>query len=184
MGEIALKNSNGKVILERIKVLSELDIESLCEATEATIADRYGFSIGFNRSFPLARSQLEAYFRGSCLIPQRQIIIARFDGSIAGSIQLVFPSSNNQTSSFACSVDTHFVAPWARGHGIAKMLLQAAEKEASECGFKIIKLSVRSNMEAAIKLYESLGYNRWGTLDKYEMLDNQIIAGHFYCKDL
>ena len=184
-----------KTIPEQLSALAQIEIEELheykgtdlcdlCDATEATMRDTYGFSIGFNRYESPGRSQLESYFRGILLVPEREIIVGRFDKVIAGSIQLVKPSPSNETSAFAANVDNHFVAPWARGFGLAKALLVAAEDKAREDGFTVIKLSVRANREAAIKLYESCDYTRWGTLDKYEMYGGEIIAGHFYYKNL
>jgi ribosomal protein S18 acetylase RimI-like enzyme len=173
-----------KITVEKVSQFKGMELSDLCDATEATMNDTYGFSIGFNRAEPPVRNVLESYFKGVLIIPERQLIVGRYDGTIAGSIQLVKPGPSNQTSSFACSVDNHFVAPWARGYGMAKMLLEAAEEEARNCGFTLLKLSVRATREAAIKLYESCGYIKWGTLDKYEFMAGKIVAGHFYYKDL
>jgi ribosomal protein S18 acetylase RimI-like enzyme len=171
----------------RVELLNEFkgeDLNDLCDATEATMKDTYGFSIGFHRSEPLVRDRLEAYFKGVLLVPERQLVVGRYDGTIAGSIQLIKPAASNQTSAFAASVDNHFVAPWARGHGIARKLLEEAENEARRCGLTLLKLSVRATREAAIHLYETCGYTRWGTLEKYEIMAGEIVAGHFYYKDL
>lgn len=172
------------VIIEKLDKCHGTDLQELCDATEATMNDTFGFSIGFNRSEPPVRERLENYFKGVILVPERQLIIGRYDGTISGSIQLVKPAASNQTSAFAASVDNHFVAPWARGHGIARKLLEAAEEEARRCKFTLLKLSVRATREAAIHLYETCGYKRWGTLDKYEIMAGQLVAGHFYYKDL
>lgn len=172
------------VKIEKVDALPGTDLQELCDATEATMNDTFGFSIGFNRSEPPIRERLENYFKGVLLVPERQLIIGRYDGTICGSIQLVKPARSNQTSAFAASVDNHFVAPWARGHGIARKLLEAAEEEARACKFTLLKLSVRATREAAIHLYETCNYTRWGTLDKYEIMAGEMVAGHFYYKDL
>jgi ribosomal protein S18 acetylase RimI-like enzyme len=173
-----------KIVIEELSVFKGTDLNDLCDATEATMSHTYGFSIGFNLSNPLPRDSLESYFKGVLLVPERHLIVGRLDDTISGSIQLVKPSPSNYTSSFAVSVDNHFVAPWARGHGIAKALLNAAEQEAKRSGFKLLRLSVRATRTAAITMYENSGYHRWGTLDKYEVMANEIVAGHFYYKDL
>lgn len=172
------------IIVEKLDVFKGADLSDLCDATEATMQDTYGFSIGFHRSEPLVRDRLEAYFKGVLLVPERQLIGGRYDGTLAGSIQLVKPAASNQTSAFAASVDNHFVAPWARGHGMARKLLEAAEREARACGITVIKLSVRATREAAIHLYEICDYKRWGTLEKYEIMAGEMVAGHFYYKEL
>ena len=76
------------------------------------------------------------------------------------------------------------MAPWARGHGLAKMLLEAAEREARSQGFSVLKLSVRQTQERAMKIYEDCGYNCWGVLPTYEFVNAQMIAGRFYYKNL
>jgi ribosomal protein S18 acetylase RimI-like enzyme len=172
------------ITIEKLNQYSGPELSDLCDATEATMSDTKGFTIGFSHWETPHRNLIEDYFRGILLVPERQLIIGRLDGVIAGSIQLVKPNLNNQTTSFAASVDNHFVAPWARGYGIAKGLLMAAEEEATTHHCSVIKLSVRETRDAAIKLYETSGYKRWGTLDKYEMVGNQMIAGYFYYKAL
>lgn len=171
--------------VERITAFKGPDLVDLCDATESTISDdAYSFNIGMNRTQIPPRERLEAYWKGVLMVPERELIVGRVDGVIAASVQLVRPSPSNQTSAFAGSVDHHFVATWARGHGLAKMLLKAAEKEAKRHGLSVLRLSVRSNLESAIALYEHAGYKRWGELDKYEMVDGQMLSGYFYYKDL
>ena len=170
--------------IEALDRLNSLDLVDLCDAAEATITDTYNFNIGFNQWQPPLRSSLESYFKGVMLVKDRKLIVGRLDSTIAGSMQLVIPSSNNETSSFAVSLDNHFVAPWARNLGMSRAMIDFVDKYAVSLGYKIIKLSVRSTREAAITLYESCGYKRWGTLDKYEMVGNKIVSGYFYYKDL
>lgn len=172
------------ITIEKLKEFKGTDLNDLIEATKATFQDQNGFSIGFNRSESLSVEQMEAYWRGVLLVPERELIVGRYEGTIAGSIQLVKPAPSSQTSNFAASVENHFVAPWARGHGIAKMLLLAAEGNAKSLGLSLLKLSVRANLESAIKLYETSGYKKWGILDKYEIAEGEFIAGYFYSKDL
>jgi ribosomal protein S18 acetylase RimI-like enzyme len=178
------KDTISQIIIEKITKFKGNDLNDLCDATEAVMHGTIGFTIGFNRIEQNDRLQLENYFNGVLLVPERELIVGRFDGIIAGSIQLIKPTPNDHTSSFAANVDNHFVAPWARGFGLAKALLVRAEDEAKNQGFSTIRLSVRSNSKAAIKLYESRGYEKWGTLAKYETLNGEYLAGHFYNKDI
>lgn len=172
------------ITVEVIESFKGTDLSDLCDATEATITDSEGFTIGFNRDGALVREQLESYWSGILLVPDRHLIVGRLDGTIAASIQYVRPSGSNHTSSFAASVENHFVAPWARGHGLAKALLRKVERKAHAESIKLLKLSVRANLSAAVSLYESMGYKRWGVLEKYELVDGEMYAGYFYCKDL
>lgn len=179
------EEKNVSVKVEKINSYKGTDLADLCDATESTILDgSLSFSIGLNRNEPQVRERLEKYWGGVLLVPERQLIVGRVDGVIAASIQLIKPAPSNQTSAFAGFVENHFVAPWARGHSLAKDLINAAEDEARNQGLKIIRLSVRANLDSAIKMYESCGYKRWGTLDKYEIVDGKMLAGYFYYKDL
>ena len=171
--------------VEKITKFKNTDLDDLCDATESTITDdALSFSIGLKRSEPLVRERLENYWKGVLLVPERELIVGRLDGVITSSIQLMKPTPNNQTSNFAGLVSQHFVAPWARGYGLAKDLLKAAEQEAIDAGLTVLKLSAREDLDGAIKLYESQNYKKWGTLAKYEMIDGKMFAGHFYYKDL
>jgi ribosomal protein S18 acetylase RimI-like enzyme len=117
-------------------------------------------------------------------VPERLLFVGRIDGVIAGSIQLLKPTPNNQSQNFAGAIREHFVAPWARGHGLAKMLLAEAEAEAKSLKLKIVKLEVRAGQQAAVKMYEGMGYKCWGELDKYEMVDGKFVAGYYCYKDI
>jgi ribosomal protein S18 acetylase RimI-like enzyme len=174
-----------KISIEKINILKGTDLTDLCDATESTLSDdSLSFNIGLSRIDSHVRDRLESYWKGTLLVPQRALIIGRLDGVIAASIQLIKPDSHHQSVNFAGSVDNHFVAPWARGYGLAKELLKFIEMEAVNSGLSVLKLSVRANLKTAINLYESSGYKRWGTLEKYEKIDSKYLAGHFYCKDI
>lgn len=171
--------------VERLTAFKSSDLADICEATERTIMDNaIGFTIGFGREDIMARERLEAYWQGVLLVPERVLVVGRLDGVISSSVQLIKPNPNNQTSYFSGSITQHFVAPWARGFGLAKRILECAEGEARAAGLTVLRLRVNATLSAAISLYESCGYKRWGTLDKYEIIDGKMTAGYFYYKDL
>jgi ribosomal protein S18 acetylase RimI-like enzyme len=53
-----------------------------------------------------------------------------------------------------------FVAPAARGAGVGKALMLAAERHARDCGAARIELATARSNAAAQALYESLGWKR------------------------
>jgi len=164
--------------VEKITEFKHSDLSDLVQATEDAIRD----GIGFNWMIPPGRDVLEKYWHGVLVVPERVLFVGRLDGTIAASIQLLKPGTSKETSSFAALLDAHFVAPWARGHGLAKELLQQAEREARGQGFSVLKLSVRQTQEAAIRLYEETGYVCWGVLPYYEFAGGKMIPGRFYYK--
>jgi ribosomal protein S18 acetylase RimI-like enzyme len=174
-----------EIFVEKITSFKYNDLSDLCDATESAMSDSaLSFSFGGSSVDAPIRDKLESYWKGALLVPERVLIVGRLDGVIASSIQLIKPAASNQASSFAGTVDSHFVAPWARGYGLAKGLLSAVETEAMGVGLALLKLSVRANLTAAVKLYEASGYKRWGTLEKYEQINGKIFPGYFYYKDL
>lgn len=166
--------------IDKLTEFKNADLDDLCQATEDAIRD----GIGFNWIAPPSRETLEAYWKGVLVVPERVLFGGRLDNTLACSVQLIKPPPSKQTSAFAALLEAHFVAPWARGHGLAKALLQAAEREAGKLGFSMLRLSVRATQEAAIRLYEENGYVRWGVLPAYEFVNGQMLAGHFFYKNL
>lgn len=164
--------------VELLTEISSGDLHDLCDATDAAIEAGGGF--GWVK-LP-ARETLERYWRGVLTIPARYLLVARLDGVICGTAQLITPPRNNEAQSFAVNLTGHFIAPWARGHGLARMLLEEAEKKAREEGFDVINLDVRETQTAAIKLYEGMGYVHFGTHPHYAKVENKIIAGRYYFK--
>jgi ribosomal protein S18 acetylase RimI-like enzyme len=172
------------ITIDKVEKLNGADLDDLCQITEQSMEDGLGFTIGFKYLTTPAREKLESYWKGVLQVPERELYVGRLDGSIASSIQLIKPAPSNQSQSFAVFGREHFVAPWARGHGLAKMLLGTIEDSAKRQGYKILKLEVRGTQAGAIALYENHGYRKWGELDKYEFVDGNYVAGYFYYKDL
>ncbi len=177
-------NGESKIEAALVKTLNEMELEDLCDTTVETIRDTNGFNVGTQTIDPIEKSKLMSYWEGVLLVPERKLIVGTLDGTIAGSIQIVLPSPSNHISAFACSIDNHFVAPWARGYGLSNLLLECAEKEAKNLGLSIIKLSVRETRPAAIAVFEKRNYIKWGILPKYELDQEQIVAGYFYYKEI
>jgi len=166
--------------VEPLEAFNSTDLDDLCDAAEAAIKGGGGF--GWLSAPP--RHIMEAYWKGVVLVPDRRIFVTRLDGTIAGSAILVRPPRNNEAQAFAAQMMSNFVAPWARGHGLAKQLVVAVEDAARAARYTILNLDVRDTQTAAIQLYESLGYVRWGTHPCYARVDDAVIPGHFYFKRL
>ena len=166
--------------VERLDGFAGTDLEDLCDAAEDAIKADGGF--GWVAAPP--RHIMEAYWRGVVLVPGRSIFVARLDGTICGSAQLARPPRNNEAQSFAAQLSGNFIAPWARGHGLARQIVLVVEDAARAAGFTILNLDVRDTQTAAIQLYESLGYVRWGTHPAYARVDGREIPGHYYLKRL
>ncbi len=156
------------------------DIVDLCDAAELAIKAEGGF--GWLK--PPPRDVMERYWRGVLAVPERTLFVARLDGVVAGSIQLVRPPRNNEAQARGVHFNTAFMAPWARGHGLARMLLEAAENLARDEGFLVANMDLRETQTKGIELLESAGYTRWGTHPRYARVDDRYVRGHFFFKEL
>jgi ribosomal protein S18 acetylase RimI-like enzyme len=166
--------------IERVTEFTDEDLHALCEATAAAIID----GGGFGWVTPPGRLALETYFRGVLLVPERELFVARLNGSAVGSAHLVRPPRNNEAQSHAAHLMHSYIAPYARGHGLARMLTTAVEERARELGYHVLNLDLRETQEAAIRLYESLGFVRWGEHPDYAFVRGRVVRGLFYYKRL
>ncbi len=167
-----------EVAVERAETFAGTDLDDLCDATEAAIADGGGF--GWVKAPP--RHVLEAYWKGVVLVPDRQLFLGRLDRTVAGAAQLMRPPRNNEAQAHRAQLTGAFVAPWARGHGLARQLTLAVEEAARAAGFKVLSLSVRETQGAALALYRSLGYEQWATDPRYAWIDGRFVAGLHFSK--
>ena len=168
------------LLAERVTRLDEDDMQALCEATTAAILDGGGF--GWVNA--PGRPTLERYFLGLMMVPERSLFVGRLDGTIMGATQMVRPPRNNEAQAMSATLMHSYVAPYARGHGLARMLTQGVADCARAMGYQVLNLDVRETQEAAIKLYESMGFVHWGTHPHYARVGGRTVRGRFYTMKL
>jgi ribosomal protein S18 acetylase RimI-like enzyme len=166
--------------IDIIDKLSPADLNDLCDAADAAI-EAGG---GFGWVAPPPREVMERYWRGVMVVPERHMLLARLDGVVCGAVQLVEPSRHNEAQAFCATLLAAFIAPWARSRGAGRKLTETAEKLALDMGYKALQLDVRATQDAAIRLYESMGYVRWGINPVYAQIGGEMISGHYYAKTL
>jgi ribosomal protein S18 acetylase RimI-like enzyme len=173
-----VKSLKPVVGVELVKELPPGDLNDLCDATDAAIQGGGGFGWV---TLP-SRDILERFWEGVMAMPARHLFVARIDGVICGTIQLIKPPRNNEAQSFSVTLTSVFVAPWARGHGLARMLVEAAEAQAKKEGYGVINIDLRETQEAAIKLYETMDYTLFGTHPYYARVEGKVVPGRYYYK--
>ena len=164
--------------VETLKSISETDMADLCNITEQAIKAGGGF--GWLKVPP--RETLNKYWKGLVLVQNRILIVGRLNDAIAGALQLSLQPLNNEAQKDIANITSHFVAPWARGYGLAKNMIDHAEKIAKENSASCIQLDIRETQEAAIHLFKSKGYNQWGQNPNYASVDGNIIRGLYFYK--
>jgi ribosomal protein S18 acetylase RimI-like enzyme len=166
--------------VEIVTALSRGDLSDLCQAADDAIKAGGGF--GWLK--PPRRDIMESYWKGVLMVPERTLIVGRLDNVIVGSAQLVRHPKNNEAQAHSGQLTTSFMAPWARGHGIARMIAEAVENHARTLGLRVLNLDVRETQEVAITLYRSLGYHEIGRHAHYARVDGAHVAGLYFWKDL
>ncbi len=83
-------------------------------------------------------------------------------GRIRGYTMILFNSGTSLARLYSFAVDPDF-----RGRGVARGLLEAGDQAAREAECVSIRLEVRKDNTAAIRLFESAGYRRFGAYDDY-----------------
>ena len=176
----SLAKENMKIGVESLKTISETDLADLCNITEQAIKAGGGF--GWLTIPPV--ESLKKYWNGIVLIKSNFLIVGRLNGNIAGASQIAFNPPNNEAQKNISKIQTHFVAPWARGYGLAKAMIDLAIEISKENNMKSIQLDIRETQSAAIQLFENKGFVKWGTNPSYAFINGSRIKGYYYYKDL
>jgi len=175
-----LEKENINIAVDSLKEISNTDLADLCSITEQAI--RAGGGFGWLTIPP--RDTLKKFWNGLILIKTNILIVGRMNGSIAGALQISFNPPNNEAQKNISKIRSHFVAPWARGYGLAKNMIDKAIEISKENNKKSIQLDIRETQSAAIQLFESKGFVKWGENPSYAFINGARIKGFYYYKDL
>ena len=166
--------------VEKLKSISDLDLADLCNITEQAIKAGGGF--GWLKVPP--REKLNKYWKGLVVVQNNILIVGRLNNAIAGTLQIVLHPPNNEAQKNIAAITSHFVAPWARGYGLAKNMIDYAEVIAKENTSFCIQLDIRETQQAAIQLFKSKGYIQWGENPNYASVEGKTIKGLYFYKNI
>ncbi|MEN1705767.1 MAG: GNAT family N-acetyltransferase [Planctomycetota bacterium] len=115
--------------------------------------------------------------RASLAKPEHAIFGACTDGelvSVAGVIRNEGPKLRHRA--FIWGV---YTTPEQRGKGYSRFVVEAAIALAKTWdGLHAVDLCVTESAASAIALYESLGFERWGTEPEAMLIDGELISEH------
>jgi len=168
------------ISVDTLTKLSEVDLADLCNITEQAISAGGGF--GWLR-VP-TRQVLNEYWQKITDDHLNNLIVGRLNGVIAGTLQLSYEAPNIESRKNIAQIKRQFVAPWARGYGLAKSMIDFSEQKAKEENIKSIQLSVRETQDAAIKLFSGKDYEVWGENPYYAFINGSFIKGIYFYKNL
>lgn len=127
----------------------------------ARLSDLEGLVMLENVSFATDKLSRRS-FRHWLTTENRALLVAEAEGVVTGYILIIYHPGTRLARIYSLAV-----LPWHRGHGIAKALLIAGEREAREDGRLYLRLEVSVDNAPAIKLYEKLGFQRFGLYRDY-----------------
>ena len=93
-------------------------------------------------------------------VPEISFFVAEDAGTVLGTIALARKDGYGEVKSM-------FVAPEARGRGVARQLLSHLEEVARGMGLPLLRLETGNLLEPAIALYTAQGYRRCGAFGDY-----------------
>jgi len=125
-----------------------------------------GASVSFMQ--PLATPRARAFWQGvaeSSARGERVWLVAEDDAGLLGSVQVVLAQPENQPH--RADVAKLLVHRRARRRGVGEQLMRAAHAEAAAAGKTLLVLDTAS--DAAMRLYERLGWQRVGAIPGYAL---------------
>ena len=168
------------ISVETLSKLSQVDLADLCNITEQAINAGGGF--GWLR-VP-TREILNQYWEKKTEDKLSNLVVGRLNGVIAGTLQLSYEKPNVESKKNIAQIKRHFVAPWARGYGLAKTMIDFSEQKAREDNIKSIQLAIRETQDAAIQLFTNKNYKVWGTNPYYAFINGSYIKGIYFYKNI
>lgn len=114
-----------------------------------------------NRCFDTDRLSRRS-FRHMLTKAHAATLVDATDGVLRGYVLVLFNTGTSLARMYSIAVD-----PAHRGQGIGRGLMQAAEEAALAQDCINMRLEVRRDNLSSIKLYESMGYRRFGTYEDY-----------------
>lgn len=154
-------------------------LPDLCEVLADCVEG--GASVGFMSSFTPGDG--EAFWRGVAAAVGRGevlLFVAEVDGRVSGTVQIGFALKPNQPH--RADLMKLLVHRRARGLGLSKLLMQAAEAETAKQGRSLLVLDTATG-ELAEQIYEKLGWTRSGVIPDYALFpDGRYCDTTFFWK--
>jgi ribosomal protein S18 acetylase RimI-like enzyme len=114
--------------------------------------EQYAQSLGFDLGFQDFGVELQN-LPGDYAPPQGCILFAKQDERIVGCVAVRKLEEN------ICEMKRLYVIPSARGQGIGRKLAETIIAQAKAIGYKHMRLDTVASMQAANRLYSSLGFH-------------------------
>ena len=171
----ALNDLSNSMEFAYAKPLSGIAVQRLDAAAAVSAIPRLAAVLkgcvdaGASGSFhaPLAIDRARAYWKriaSQAAMGEKVLFVAWCDGVLVGTVTLGLDMAENQMH--RGEIRTLLVAPDARGRGIARLLLRAAEAAARDAGCELLVLDTMTD-GGAEPLYRAEGWQQLGVIPDY-----------------
>jgi GNAT superfamily N-acetyltransferase len=169
-----------------IRVLTNVDqarsaIPGLSDVIIDSVDD--GNSIGFLE--PMSLATATAFWEGvvrSVEVGTVALLVAIENDVVQGTVHVKFAQAENQPH--RVDISKLLVHRRARGQGVSRLLMEAAEQVTRDAGRFLLVLDTATGSPAD-SIYPHLGWNASGIIPDYAMNpDGSLVAATFYWKDL
>jgi ribosomal protein S18 acetylase RimI-like enzyme len=90
------------------------------------------------------------------------ILVAEEADGLQGYVLVLYNGATSVARLYSIAIDAR-----ARGSGLSKQLVQAAERAARDQARAYMRLEIRQDNAPSLRLFEGMGYRRFGILDDY-----------------
>ena len=155
---------------------------ALIPALSALLMDsvHHGASVGFLAPLPLTKAR--AYWEPvlDAAGPSLGLWVAEEEGQLLGSVQLA--RGQRENGRHRAELQKLFVASQARGRGIARILVEAAETHARTLGCTLLLLDTQTGSPAE-SIYSHWGWQKAGEIPDYAASpDGQLHPSSYFFK--
>ena len=152
-----------------VRRLAGAELEEHLDELAAVLADCVdgGASVGYLAPFSPAQARAELEGMAAEVDRGRRLLLAAFDGGrVVGTVQVILALPPNQPH--RGEIAKLLVHRTARRRGVARLLMERAESEASAEGKPLLVLDTVTG-DPAERLYERLGWTRVGVIPGYAL---------------
>lgn len=152
-----------------VRRLAGAELEEHLDELAAVLADCVdgGASVGYLAPFSPAQARAELEGMAAEVGRGRRLLLAAFDGGrVVGTVQVILALPPNQPH--RGEIAKLLVHRSARRRGVARLLMERAESEASAEGKTLLVLDTVTG-DPAERLYERLGWTRVGVIPGYAL---------------
>lgn len=157
----------------KLRPATSADLTAINEIYNQAVTDRFSTA----HLEPVTFKEREKWYRERDL-GRHPLFVAGEDDVVLGWVSLGAYRAGRQALAHVAEV-SYYVAREHRGRGIGRTLLGFAISKAPGFGYDVLMAILLSGNRASIRLLESYGFTKWGTMPGIARIDGRE-ADHLY----